>query len=142
MLNINNTTSRFAKLFVSVLEERRMMSIKFIVALGMLCLVGVYILKEMSEAGSSFTSFAGQFSWIVDNEGFGLVVRLIADLVANALAGPWKRQSCMSSRYCRVSENGLCCCSVFSFPQCVATSEECTTRIGGVDYHGYCIDPE
>ena len=120
-----------------------MMSIKFIVALGMLCLVGVYIQKEMSEAGSSSPSFAGQFGWIVDSEGFGFVIRLIADMVADAFAGPRGRwTSCTSSLYCRVSGHGLCCCTVFDFPQCVATSEECTTRIGGEDYYGYCLDPE
>ena len=120
-----------------------MMSVKFIVSLGMLCLVGVYIQKEMSEAGSSSPSFAGQFGWIVDSEGFGILIKLIADRVADTLAGPRGRWiSCTTSQYCRTSGNGLCCCSVYNYPQCVATSEECTTRIGGVDYYGYCLDPE
>ena len=142
MLIINNTTSISIKLFVSVLKERKMMSIRFIVALGVLCLIGIYIQKEMGEAGSSLPSFAGQFGWIDVSGGFGSGVKFIVDMVADALAGPRGRPiSCTSSLYCRTSGNGLCCCDVFDYPQCVATFEECNTWIGGEQYYGHCLDP-
>ena len=119
------------------------MAIKFTVVLGMLCLVGVYIQKELCEARSSSPSFAGQFGFTSNGKGFGFGINLFVDMVADALAGPRGRWiSCSTSLYCRVSGNGLCCCTVFDFPQCVATVEECTIRIGGVDYYGYCLDPE
>ena len=120
-----------------------MFALKFLVVFGLLCMVETNNVSDSCEAKLSFPSFAGQHSFIsnLGDIGFGIVQ--LVDLIFNALVGPrgwWT--SCTSSLYCRVSGNGLCCCSVFDYPQCVASSEECTVRISGIDYEGYCLDPE
>ena len=124
-----------------MLKEEKMIAV--IVLFGLLCLVGTNNTTDSCEARLSFPSFAGQHSITSNEEGFGFWFDYFVDIVVGALVGPRGRwTSCLSSMFCRVSGHGLCCCNVFDYPQCVATYEECTTRIKGVDYYGYCLDPE
>lgn len=115
-------------------------ALKCIVVLGLLCLVETNNTPDLCEAKLNFPSFAGQHSITsnIEDVGFG-----IGQFVDNALVGPRCRStSCTSSQYCRLSGNGDCCCSAFDYPLCVASADECVNWIGGVEYKGYCVDPE